>query len=89
LPKTISKKTKDMEASMPKTTAKRDNTRIIVLVLAGVAALAMLAGYLLKPNQSGAVTHLTSQSSATGEADCKKAGGEWDSKMNICMEKKM
>jgi hypothetical protein len=26
---------------------------------------------------------------AKTEADCKKAGGEWDSKMNMCMEKKM
>src|SRR5262249_20261316 len=26
---------------------------------------------------------------AKNEADCKKAGGEWDSKMNMCMEKKM
>ena len=28
-------------------------------------------------------------SKAKTEADCKKAGGEWDSKMNMCMEKKM
>jgi hypothetical protein len=26
---------------------------------------------------------------AKTDADCKKAGGEWDSKMNMCMEKKM
>jgi len=92
LPKTTSKKkTKDMKASMPETPAKRDNAPIMMLVLAGVAALAMLAGYFLKPHQSGAVTSTQpiTQSPATGEADCKRAGGEWDSKMNVCMEKKM
>ena len=45
-----------MKASMPETPAKRDNAPIMMLVLAGVAALAMLAGYFLKPHQSGAVT---------------------------------
>jgi hypothetical protein len=80
-----------MEASMPTTPEKSNNTLIIVLVLAGVAALSILAGYFFKPNQSGDVTSTqqTTQSPATGEADCKKAGGEWDSKMNMCMEKKM
>ena len=76
----------------PKTRTKGDNTPIIMmLVLAGVAALSMLAGYFLKPNQSRnlIMTQPTTQSPATGEADCKKAGGEWDSKMNMCMEKKM
>jgi hypothetical protein len=78
-----------MEASMSKTPAKRD--LIIMLVLAVVTALSMLAGYFFKPNQSGDVTSTqqTTQSPATGEADCKKAGGEWDSEMNMCMEKKM
>ena len=28
-------------------------------------------------------------SQAKTEADCAKAGGTWDSKMNMCMEKKM
>jgi len=28
-------------------------------------------------------------SQAKTEADCQKAGGVWDSKMNMCMEKKM
>ena len=76
---------------MSKTPVKRDNTLIIILVLAVVTALSVLAGYLLKPNQSGIVTMTlpTTQSPATGEADCKKAGGEWDSKMSMCMEKKM
>ena len=70
MPKTISKKTKDMEASMPKTTAKRDNAPIIMLVLAGVAALSMLAGYVFRPNQSRdlIVTHPTTQSPATPQS---------------------
>jgi len=74
-----------------KTPTKRDNAPIIMLVLAVVAALSMLAGYVFKPNQSRdlIMTQPTTQSPATGEADCKKAGGEWDSKMNMCMEKKM
>jgi hypothetical protein len=45
-----------MEASMPTTPEKSNNTLIIVLVLAGVAALSILAGYFFKPNQSGDVT---------------------------------
>ncbi len=28
-------------------------------------------------------------SQAKTEADCQKVGGVWDSKMNMCMEKKM
>jgi hypothetical protein len=54
---------------MSKTSTKRDNTPIILLVLAGMAALSTLAGYLLKPNQSGAVisTQPTTQSPATGD----------------------
>jgi hypothetical protein len=73
------------------TPTKRDNTLIIILVPAVVTALSMLAGYFLKPNQSGELTSTqpTTQSPTNGEADCKKAGGEWDSKMNMCMEKKM
>ena len=76
---------------MSKTPAKRDNALIIILVLAVVAALSMLAGYFFRPNQSRDVTSTqpTTQSPATSEANCKKAGGEWDSKMNMCMEKKM
>ena len=76
---------------MSQTPAKRDRALSIMLVLAVVAALSMLAGYFFKPNQSGDVTSTqqTTQSPATGEADCKKAGGEWDSKMNMCMEKKV
>jgi hypothetical protein len=35
----------DMEASMSKTPAKRDNALIIILVLAVVTALSMLAGF--------------------------------------------
>ena len=91
MPKTTSSKAEDMKASMPETPAKRDNAPIMMLVLAGVAALAMLAGYFLKPHQSGAVTSTQpiTQSPATGEADCKKAVGEWNSKINMCMEKKM
>jgi flagellar basal body-associated protein FliL len=83
--------TGDMEASMSKTPAKRDNALIIILVLAVVTALSMLAGFFWKSNQSGELTSTqpTTKSPATGEADCKKAGGEWDSKMNMCMEKKM
>ena len=63
----------------------------MMLVLAVVVALSMLAGYFFKPNHGGdlIMTLPTTQSPATGEADCKKAGGEWDSKMNMCMEKKM
>jgi hypothetical protein len=59
-------------------------------VLAVVAALSMLAGFFWKSNQNGELTSTqpTTQSPA-GEADCKKAGGEWDSKMNMCMDKKM
>src|SRR5262245_43397663 len=78
----------DMEASMSKTPTKRDNALIVMLVLAVVAALSMLAGYFFRPNQSGdlTMTQPTTQSPATGEADCKEAGGEWDSKMNMCME---
>jgi hypothetical protein len=59
----------DREASIPKTPTKRDNTPIILLVVAGVAALSTLAGYILKPNQSGAVTSTdpTTQSPATGD----------------------
>ena len=70
---------------------KKDNTLIIILVLAVVTALSILAGFFWKSNQSGELTSTqpTTQSPATGEADCKKAGGEWDSKMNMCMEKKM
>ena len=76
---------------MSKTPAKRDNALIIILVLAVVTALSMLAGFFWKSNQSAELTSTqpTTQSPATGEADCKKAGGEWDSKMNMCMEKKM
>jgi len=89
LPKKSVKRTDDMEASMSKTPAKRDNALIMMLVLAVVAALSMLAGYFFKPNQSLIMTLPTTQSPATGEADCKKTGGEWDSKMNMCMAKKM
>src|SRR5262245_63800972 len=77
--------------TVPETRTKRDNAPIIIFVLAVVAALSMLAGYVFRPNQSQdlIMTQPTTQSPATGEADCKKAGGEWDSKMNMCMEKKM
>ena len=80
-----------MEASVSKTPAKKDNALIMMLLLAVVAALSMLAGYVFRPNQSRdlIMTQPTTQSPATGEADCKKAGGEWDSKTNMCMEKKM
>src|SRR5262245_58245383 len=82
----------DETEAAPENRTKGDDTPIIMmLVLAGVAALSMLAGYFLKPNQSRnlIMTQPTTQSPANGEADCKKAGGEWDSKMNMCMEKKM
>ena len=77
----------DGSEAVSETRTKRDNAPIIIFVLAVVAALSMLAGYFLKPNQSRAVTSTqpTIQSPATGEADCKRAGGEWDSKMNMCM----
>jgi hypothetical protein len=53
---------------MPNTPTKRDNTPIIMLVLAGVAALSMLAGYFLKPNEKSVTsTQPTTQSPATGD----------------------
>jgi len=60
-----------------------------MLVLVGVAALSMLAGYFFRPNRAVISTQPTTQSSAIDKDHCKKAGGEWDSKMNMCMEKKM
>ena len=74
---------------MPKTPTKKDNAPIIMLVLVGVAALSMLAGYFFKPNRAVISTQPTTQSSAIDKDHCKKAGGEWDAKMNMCMEKKM
>ena len=61
--------TGDREASIPKTPTKRDNTPIILLVLAGMAALSTLAGYFFKPTQSGVVisTYPTTQSPAIGD----------------------
>ena len=55
---------------MSKTPAKKDNALIMMLVLAVVAALSMLAGYVFRPNQSRdlIMTQPTAQSSATGEA---------------------
>jgi hypothetical protein len=50
----------------------------LVSILAVTVALAFTG-----PAFAGDVT------AAKTEADCKKAGGEWDSKMNMCMEKKM
>ena len=60
---------------MSKTPARKDNALIMMLVLAVVAALSMLAGYVFRPNQSRdlIMTQPTTQSPATGEADCKKA----------------
>ena len=53
-----------------------------MLVLVDVAALSMLAGYFFKPNRAVISTQPTTQSSAIDKDHCKKAGGEWDAKMN-------
>src|SRR5262245_32610581 len=60
------------------TRTKRDNAPIIIFVLAVVAALSVLAGYLFKPNQSGAVTstHPTTQSPVAEPTPKKKKWAE-------------
>ena len=51
----------------------------VVAVIAFIAAFMCLIIYW---HRAGDV------SQAKTEADCQKAGGMWDSKMNMCMEKK-
>ena len=51
--------------------------KILIPTFAVALALAFTA-----PAFAGDVT------TAKTEADCQKAGGMWDSKMNMCMEKK-
>ena len=51
-------------------------------VFAVIAFIAAFMAFIFYWHSSGDV------SQAKTEADCQKAGGMWDSKMNMCMEKK-
>ena len=51
-------------------------------VFAVIALIAAFMLFMVHWHRAGDV------SQAKTEADCQKAGGMWDSKMNMCMEKK-
>jgi hypothetical protein len=50
-------------------------------VFAVIAFIAVIMMFMIYWHRAGDV------SQAKIEADCQKAGGVWDSKMNMCMEK--
>ena len=56
---------------------RREHT--VFAVIAFIAAIMM---FIVHWHRAGDVAQ------AKIEADCQKAGGRWDSKMNMCMEKK-
>ena len=56
-----------------------DANTLSFAVIAFIAAIMM---FIVHWHRAGDVAQ------AKIEADCQKAGGRWDSKMNMCMEKK-